>query len=267
MFKTKSESQPCDLVEYKFNNKPYQFRQAEDTLWLTQNKIAQLFETDRSSISKHLQNIFKEGELDKKVVVKDFLITANNGKQYNVKHYNLDTVISVGYRVRSPRGTQFGQWANEIIKNHIKKSYEEKNEQMRKDINEPVTLSFERFLRIKESLNAKNISLRGAAKVLGISTAYFCDCLKGYRYNPIVEKWANNFLKEYAGEEEFFLGISAREKDRMIGKVAKLTRNSLCGDLAAYKKIKVFFDYVGHSLLNELEENLGTRQRIELIEE
>ena len=79
----------------------------DETVWLTQMMLAELYETTKQNISLHVRNILSEGELDESAVVKDYLTTASDGKQYRVKHYNLDMIIAVGYRVRSPRGTQF----------------------------------------------------------------------------------------------------------------------------------------------------------------
>lgn len=78
-----------------------------DTVWLTQAQMVELFQTTKQNISLHTNNIFKEGELDANSVVKEYLTTASDGKRYRTKYYNLDVIISVGYRVKSLRGTQF----------------------------------------------------------------------------------------------------------------------------------------------------------------
>ena len=90
----------------------------EDTVWLTQAQMADLFLTTRNNITLHISNIFKEKELDEISVGKDSLLTANDGKKYKTKFYNLDVIISVGYRVKSVRGTQFRIWANEVLKDY-----------------------------------------------------------------------------------------------------------------------------------------------------
>ncbi len=95
----------------------------EDTVWLTQGQMVDLFETTKQNISLHINNIFKEGELDKSSVVKESLTTAKDGKKYKVAFFNLDVIISVGYRVKSKRGTQFRIWANHVIKNYLLKGY------------------------------------------------------------------------------------------------------------------------------------------------
>ena len=95
----------------------------EDTVWLSIDQIAELFQCDRSVIVKHVRNIFKEGELDKNSVLAKFAYTATDGTKYNVDCYNLDVIISVGYRVKSHRGTQFRIWAMGIIKEYLKKGF------------------------------------------------------------------------------------------------------------------------------------------------
>jgi prophage maintenance system killer protein len=94
-----------------------------DTVWLTQLQMANLFDTTKQNISLHANNCFKEGELDKNSVVKDFLTTGSDGKKYRTKHYCLDVIISVGYRVKSQRGTEFRQWANNVLKQYIINGY------------------------------------------------------------------------------------------------------------------------------------------------
>ena len=94
-----------------------------DTVWLTQAQMVLLFGRDQSVISKHIRNIFTEGELDKKSVYANFAYTAADGKSYDVEHYNLDVIISVGYRVKSKQGTHFRIWATKVLKNHLLKGY------------------------------------------------------------------------------------------------------------------------------------------------
>jgi hypothetical protein len=84
-----------------------------ETVWLTQTDMAGLFQTSKQNVSLHVKNIFKEGELNELSVVKEYLTTALDGKKYKTKYYNLDVIISVGYRVKSHRGTQFRIWATQ----------------------------------------------------------------------------------------------------------------------------------------------------------
>ena len=98
-------------------------RMEEETVWLTQAQMAMLFETSRNNITLHIKNIFKEGELEERAVCKDFLLTAADGKKYKTKLYNLDVIISVGYRVKSKWGTRFRIWANKVLKEYLLRGY------------------------------------------------------------------------------------------------------------------------------------------------
>jgi len=98
-------------------------RLEDETVWLTQAQMAELFQTTRNNITLHISNIFSEKELEENSVCKESLLTANDGKRYKTKFYNLDVIISVGYRVKSQRGTQFRIWANKILKDYMLKGY------------------------------------------------------------------------------------------------------------------------------------------------
>lgn len=98
-------------------------RMENETVWLSLDQMAELFQRDKSTISRHIRNIFAEGELDREAVVAKFATTASDGKTYQVDFYNLDVIISVGYRVRSLRGTQFRIWANSVLKEYLIKGF------------------------------------------------------------------------------------------------------------------------------------------------
>lgn len=95
----------------------------DETVWLTQLQMAELFQTTRNNITLHIGNLFKEQELEVNSVSKDFLLTASDGKKYKTKLYNLDVIISVGYRVKSKTGTQFRIWATNTLKSYLLKGY------------------------------------------------------------------------------------------------------------------------------------------------
>ena len=100
-----------------------QVRFSGETVWLTQNQMADLFQTTKQNVSLHIKNIFAEKELSEKSVVKEFLTTAGDGKNYQTRFYNLDLIISVGYRVKSHRGTQFRIWATQRLREYIIKGF------------------------------------------------------------------------------------------------------------------------------------------------
>jgi len=95
----------------------------DETTWLNRNQISQLLDRDVKTIGKHINNVFKEKELEKNAVVANFATTAKDGKKYDVEYYNLDVIISIGYRVKSQRGVRFRQWATSVLKSYITDVY------------------------------------------------------------------------------------------------------------------------------------------------
>lgn len=157
-----------------------------ETVWLNLNQMVELFERDKSVISRHINNIFKEQELDKKSVVAKNATTAVDGKTYQVDYYNLDLIISVGYRVNSKRGTQFRIWANKIIKEYLIKGYSinekrllQQNEQL-KELQHSVKL-------LGNILNSKVLTNDESSGLLKIISdyAYALDVLDQYDYQTL----------------------------------------------------------------------------------
>ena len=107
-------------------------RMEDQTVWLTQGQMVELFQTTKQNISLHISNAFKEGELEPSSVVKEYLTTAADGKSYSTKHYNLDVIISVGYRVKSLRGTQFRRWALEVLREYLVKGFSVNDDLLKK---------------------------------------------------------------------------------------------------------------------------------------
>ncbi|MFN8266681.1 MAG: RhuM family protein [Chitinophagales bacterium] len=119
LFKTEDEKISVDV---RFEN---------ETVWLTQDQIAMLFGVERSGITQHIKNIFSEGELQEESVSKKFLRTATDGKKYDTKHYNLDMIISLGYRVNSKVATQFRIWATKRLNEYIRKGFTMDDERLK----------------------------------------------------------------------------------------------------------------------------------------
>lgn len=111
------------IYQTEGNKTRIETRLLDETVWLSQQQMAELFDRDKRTISEHIHNIFTEGELQEVSVVRNFRTTAADGKKYQVTHYNLDVIISVGYRVKSHRGTQFRKWATERLKEYIIKGF------------------------------------------------------------------------------------------------------------------------------------------------
>ena len=103
----------------------------EGTVWLTQNELAELFDTTKQNISLHIKNIFEDKELSESSVVKESLTTASDGKQYQTKIHDLAAILAVGFRVRSPRGAQFRRWANTVLKEYLVKGFAMDDERLK----------------------------------------------------------------------------------------------------------------------------------------
>ena len=112
-----------EIIIFENQNVKLEVNMKDETVWLSLEQISTLFGRDKSVISRHLKNVFSEEELNETAVVAKFATTANDGKTYNVEHYNLDVIISVGYRVKSKNGILFRKWSNKVLKEHLLKGY------------------------------------------------------------------------------------------------------------------------------------------------
>jgi prophage maintenance system killer protein len=201
----------------------------KETVWLSLNQIVDLFGRDKSVISRHISNIFKEKELEKSSVVAKNATTAIDGKIYQVEHYNLDVIISIGYRVKSKRGTLFRIWANKILKEYLIEGYtlnekrlEQKTEQL-KNLQDSVKI-------LGKVLKYKNLSNDESAGLLKIVSdyAYALDILDRYDYQ-------NLEITDTSGKETY--QITYKEAKAQIRLVKKTCGNS---DLFGREKDKSF---------------------------
>ncbi len=128
---TEEERGQLVLYETEDGKNRIECRLVDETIWLSQNLIGELFSRSKKTISEHLQNIFSEGELDENSVVRNFRTTAADGKTYDVAHYNLEAILAVGFRVKSPRGTQFRRWANTQLRELIVKGFAMDDERLK----------------------------------------------------------------------------------------------------------------------------------------
>lgn len=150
-----------EIVLYQPNdNIRLEVRLQDETVWLTQQQMAELFNTTRNNITLHIGNIFKEGELEVNSVRKESLLTAADGKKYRTKFYNLDVIISVGYRVKSPVGTRFRQWANAVLKDYLLRGYAVHQQVMAlQQINLRIDAQNDRIARIEGALDQQQQQL------------------------------------------------------------------------------------------------------------
>lgn len=116
-------TQPIEIFQTEDDQIQLQVSLQDQTVWLNRHQLALLFDRDVKTIGKHIANVFKDEELEKNAVVANFATTADDGKTYQVEHYNLDVIISVGYRVKSARGVQFRKWATRVLNQYLVEGY------------------------------------------------------------------------------------------------------------------------------------------------
>lgn len=152
-----------EIILFKNQNVKLEVNMKDETIWLTQNQMSELFDKDRKTITRHIQNIYKDNELDEKSVCSFFEHTAGDGKKYKTQYYNLDMIISVGYRVKSKNGVVFRKWANKILKDYMIKGYS--INQKRLDYLEKTVKLIDIANRIDEK--TENIEAKEILKILG----------------------------------------------------------------------------------------------------
>lgn len=147
-------NQKTELVIFKAQNGNIKLNVniENETVWLSLDQMSELFERDKSTISRHIKNIFKDGELSQNSVVANFATTASDGKVYDVTFYDLDVIISVGYRVKSQRGVEFRKWANGVLKDYILKGYAVNNNRIN-ELGEVIRI----MKRAESTLDSKQI--------------------------------------------------------------------------------------------------------------
>jgi len=138
-----------------------------ETVWLSQKQMSALFDKNVKTINEHIGNIFKDGELGQNSVIRNFRITAADGKSYDVAHYSLDVIISVGYRIKSKRGAQFRIWANKIPKNYLIKGYALNQKRLDDKSLHELTATIE---LVRKSIEAKELGSEGAKGRRGFLT-------------------------------------------------------------------------------------------------
>lgn len=225
-----------EIFKSSDNKTHIEVRFDEETVWLTQKQISDLFERERTVITKHIRNIFKEAELSKDSVCAFFAHTADDGKTYDTQFYNLDMILSVGYRVNSKRGTQFRQWATQRLKDYLVQGYainESRLEQKQQEI-EYLKTGLRIFSRaIEEQANySNNETLSLFAKGLELLDDYDHEKLD-QRGNSVINTaypTVNEYLTIISGmKPEFNSDIFALPKDKSFESSVKQIEQSFDG--------------------------------------
>ena len=195
-----------------------------ETLWLTQNQMAELFQVDKSGISRHIKNIYETGELSMESVVAKFATTAADGKTYQVEHYNLDAIISVGYRVNSLRGTQFRIWATQRLREYLVKGFILDDKRLKEARGAFGKTYFDELLeRIRDIRSSEKVFWRKVLDIYATSIDYDPKAAVSQEFFKVVQNkmhWASHghtaaeIVSERADADKPNMGLTSWSGDR-----------------------------------------------------
>lgn len=209
-----TESSNLLIYQTQDGSTKIQVQLTDNTVWLTQADMVELFQTTKQNISLHIKNIFEEGELDENSVVKEYLTTAADGKNYRTKGYNLDVIISVGYRVKSLRGTQFRIWATERLREYLIKGFTMNDDLLKKGGG-----YFDELLdRIRDIRSSEKVFYRKVLEIYSTSVDYDARASITQQFFQTVQNklhWATHghtaaeLIFQRANAQQPFMGLKA----------------------------------------------------------
>lgn len=206
----------------------------DETLWLTQQQLVQLYQTSKSNISEHIKHIFEEGELEESSVVRDFRTTASDGKNYNTKFYNLDMIISLGYRVKSQIATRFRIWATERLKEYMIKGFAIDDERLKG--NAGGNYWKELLDRIRDIRSSEKVLYRQVLDLYATSVDYDPKSEESIRFFKIVQNklhfathghTASEIIYERADATKPFMGLLSFKGEQPTKKDIGIAKNYL----------------------------------------
>ena len=209
----------------------------DDTVWLTQQQFTELYQCSKSNISEHIKHIFEEGELDKDSVVRKFRTTADDGKTYNVTYYNLDMIISLGYRIKSVIATRFRQWATKRLKEYMIKGFTIDDERLKG--NGGGNYWKELLDRIRDIRSSEKVLYRQVLDLYATSVDYNPHSEESVRFFKIVQNklhyaahghTAAEVIYQRADAEKPFMGLTAFSGDFPTAKDIAVAKNYLSAD-------------------------------------
>lgn len=214
----------------------------DETVWLTQSQLVELYKTSKSNVSEHIKHIFEEGELDENSVVRNFRTTASDGKSYNIAHYNLDMIISLGYRIKSSIATRFRRWATERLKEYMIKGFTMDDERLKG--NGGGAYWRELLDRIRDIRSSEKVLYRQVLDLYATSVDYDPRSDESIRFFKIVQNklhfaahghTAAEVIFQRADSEKPFMGLT-----------------SFSGELPAIKDIGIAKNYLNEEELKVL---------------
>lgn len=212
-------------------------RMEDETVWLTQAQLCELYQTSKSNISEHIKHIFEEGELDEISVVRKFRTTASDGKPYNVMHYNLDMIISLGYRIKSLVATQFRRWATERLKEYMIKGFTMDDERLKKLGGG--NYWHELLERIRDIRSSEKVMYRQVLDLYATSIDYNPRSSESIAFFKMVQNklhfaahghTAAEVIYERANADEPFMGLTTFDGDFPTAKDIGIAKNYLKED-------------------------------------
>ena len=201
-----------EIIIFEEQNIKLEVNMKDETVWLTQAQMAKLFNKDRKTITRHIQNIYKDGELEEKSVCSFFELTANDGKIYNTQHYNLDMIISVGYRVKSKNGIIFRKWATKILKDFMIKGY---------------SVNQKRLNYLEKTVKLIDIANRGSERINGDEAKDILNVINHYsKALDLLDDYDHRTLKKAKGRN-YDLKITYDECMKVINELRFNNESSL----------------------------------------
>ncbi|MGM8365930.1 virulence RhuM family protein [Virgibacillus sp. W0181] len=227
-----------DILIYQTEdgNTKIDVRLENETVWMTQKAIAELYQSTKQNISLHIKNIFEEQELDENSVVKFYLTTAKDGKKYKTKHYNLEMIIAIGYRVRSHRGTQFRKWATERLNEYLVKGFTMDDDRLKEIRNfgqdyfdelleriRDIRASEKRFYQKITDIYATSVDYDPKAEV----TQEFFATVQNKLHFAIHGKTAAELISDRADAEKENMGLTSWKGDKVRKRDVTVAKNYL----------------------------------------
>lgn len=236
----KSQSPETPVLVYQTGDGAIrvEVRVAGETVWLNQAQMADLFQTTKQNVGLHIRNVFTEGELTPESVVKDFFTTAADGKQYRTRHYNLDVIISAGYRVKSLRGTQFRIWATQQLRSYLVKGFALDDRRLKEGGS--TDRYFDELLeRIRDIRASERMFYRKVADIYATSIDYdpaadltreFYATVQNKFHFAITGQTAAELIVKRAGAGKANMGLTNWPGSRVIRKDVTVAKNYLSED-------------------------------------
>ncbi len=248
------------------NNTKIEVKLIDGNVWLSQDQIVSLYQSSKSNISEHIKHILEEGELNQNSVVRNFRITASDGKLYNVKHYNLDMIIAIGYRVRSHIGTSFRKWATNTLNEYVTKGFA-LNDNILKEAGRGRYFK-ELLSRIRDIRSSEKVFWRQVLDIFATSVDYDPKSEISINFFKTVQNkmhWAAHghtaaeIIKERADSKKDFMGLTHFDGDYPLLEDAIIAKNYLSKEEIEMlnRMVSLYLDFAE---LQALEEKVMTMQ-------